>query len=711
LRYNTIYYVVSWQDRPTQSMSEESRVLLNYDDLAKSLLAAGVPLVAERLVPDAGAAAAAAAELGVPVALKLVSPELVHKSDVGAVILDVRGPDAAREAARRLTELAARLLPSGAQWQILVQEMAESSTVEVFVGLSRDPVFGAIVVVGAGGRLVELLPDRVIARCPVTAPDAMRLLRDTPVGTVLGGYRGQRDVLAEVAGVVAAASGLPALMPGVDEIDLNPVVITERGPLVVDARAVVSDQVAAPDPPSRPNVGADAFRALLEPDSIVVVGASAKGALQPGNRILGYLRAHGYAGKVTAIHPSAAQVDGYPAVPRIADLPAGSVDLACVAVPADACVDIVEQCGAIGVPAAVVISSGFAEVGNTDLERRLVEAADRHGIALCGPNTVGIMSPGKGVHVCFTQAQDMARTPSGGIALVVQSGALGGSLASQAWQRGIGIGRFISVGNQAALDTADYLEYLADDPLTDTIAVVLEGVRDGAALLVAVERAVAAGKSVLVFKVGRTTVGARAVQSHTGSIAGDYVVYRALLVGSGAIPVDSVTELLDALELRNASGGFARGSRVGVVSTSGGACSVIADVCAQYGFEVPVFSEQLQAELATVLPGYAALANPVDVTGRVATDPSIYGRTLALLLASDEVDAAVVMITTVADPMAEQLASEVAAQAAASDKPLVVSWTIAPELAPEGLRILREAGVPVFDDPARAVRAARLAGA
>ncbi|MEN0134549.1 MAG: acetate--CoA ligase family protein [Rhodococcus sp. (in: high G+C Gram-positive bacteria)] len=686
-------------------------VLLEYSELARRLADAHVPTAAERLVDDVDDAVTAAGEIAGPVVMKLISRSIVHKADVGAVILDIRTHDDAVAAAGRLAQVAAEQSVPGGSWQILVQQMVDTARPEIFVGIKRDATFGPILILGAGGSMVELLPEKVIARCPLTVDDAHALLRSTTVGTALGAFRGQPDVTRAVAEVIAAASRLPDVIPALVEADLNPVVVTETGPVAVDARVAVDDGEPTSTGPSARPVSDDGMDALLEPKSILVVGASASGTVQPGNRVLGYLSQHGYRGEVTVAHPTAAEVDGYRAVPDIARLPHGSIDLVCVAVPASRCAEVLEQCGTIGVRAAVVLSSGFSEVGNDGGERELADIAARHGIALCGPNTVGVMTPASAAQVCFSQAQNMASIPQGRVALVVQSGALGGSLASQAWERGIGISHFISVGNQASLTISDYVSHLAETTTTDAIAVVVEGVNDGAAFLDAVAKARAAGKNVIVFKVGRTEVGARAVQSHTGSVAGDYAVYKAVLDGAGAVTVDSITELLDALALTDAKAGLPAGARLGIVSTSGGACSMIADLAAQHGFEVPTFSAELQDRLGGILPGYAAFANPVDVTGRVTADPTIYGKTLAEILGSDEVDAVAVLVTTVADPMAESIAHEVATQIASSTKPALVSWTIAAELAPVGLKVLRDAGIPVFDDPARAVAAARRAGA
>jgi acyl-CoA synthetase (NDP forming) len=687
-------------------------VLLPYDQVSKALEAAGISIARERLVDNAEQAVAFASEVQGPVVLKLSSPALVHKSDVGAVQLGVVGDDAVRTAAERLIRLADELGLEHAGWRILVQEQIESTTAEIYIGLKRDPVFGPVIVVGGGGNFVELFSERAVARCPLTFDQSLHLLDGTSLGTALAGYRGKRDVLPELAAMLSSASALLDIVDGLDEVDLNPVVIDERGPRVVDARMVVSDSHPSGRGGGSPRAtGVDGppvthdLSALLEPESVLVIGASASGALMPGNRVLRYLKKHGYSGRVTVIHPSATEIDGYPAVARITDLSAGSVDLACVAVSAATCVSVVEQCGLIGVRAAVVFSSGFSEVGNHELERELADAAVRNGIQLCGPNTVGTMSPAKHVHMCFSQAQDMARPLGGSVGLVVQSGALGGSIASQAWQHGIGISRFISVGNQAVLGTADYLRYLATDDDTQTVAVLLEGVDDGVDLLDAIKLVRTAGKSIYVLKIGRTAVGARAVQTHTGSIAGNYTVYRALLQASGAVPLDSLTELLDVLRVESGPRKLPSGARIAVVSTSGGACSMMADLCIQQGFEVPVLGDEVQSKLRQLLPGFAATANPIDVTGHVATDPEIYGKALDVILKSDAIDAVAIMITTIADPQGEQIAEEVVRQLAVTDKPVIVSWTIADELAPRGLQVFADAGIAVFEDPARALYA------
>ena len=680
-------------------------MLLDAAELTTRLAAAGVRQAPQVLCPDAAAAVAAAAVMAGSVALKLVSPDLVHKSDVGGVRLGLSEADQVRAAAADLVALAAGL--GLGQWRLLVQQMVPVSDVEVFVGLKRDAVFGPIVVVGAGGRLVELLPSVALRTAPVSVDRARAMLLEVPVGRVLAGHRGTASTLDSMAELVSRASTLLERHPDLAEVDLNPVLADERGAVAVDSRAVIGTAQAraqaAPAGPASPDL-----TSLLEPTSILVVGASSSGARLPGNAVLRYLRKFGYQGRVHVVHPTVASIDGYPAVADIADLAGQRVDLACVGVAAARSLDVIEECGKLGVAAAIVFGSGFSEVGEHAAERRLAAAAARYGMLLCGPNTVGVISPAHGVHACFSQAQEADAALAGDVALVAQSGALGGSLLSQAWPRGIGISRFISVGNQAQLSVADYLDYLVRDRSTSTVAVLLEGVPDGLRLADSVRRLRTAGKAVCLMKVGRGAAGARAVQSHTGAIAGDYAVFRSVLNEAGAVLVDSVTELLDVLALHASGLASVTGARMGVLSTSGGACGMVADLCERYGFALPQFSRELQGHLAEVLPSFAATVNPVDVTGQVITEPALYGRALELVLQSDEVDLVKIMLTTVAGTQATQIATEIAAQVRAAAKPVLVTWTVAPSIAAEAFGVLTAAGLPVFPDPARAIRAAAL---
>ena len=633
------------------------------------------------------------------------------------MLLDIRSPEDARRGYAELAAIATRL---GLEpWSVLVQELAGRTDVELFIGLKRDPTFGPIVLVGAGGRLVELLDDLAIGRCPVDEAEARALLGATMAGRAVAGYRGRSLDPDGVAQAISRISQLPLTVPGLEELDVNPLALDRDGCWrVFDARALVAREgreagrAASPEapppessPPRRPaGEGARRVAAIFEARSIVVVGASATDPAKPGSRILAYLDRHGYDGAVHVVHPTAAEIAGRPCFPSIEALPAGPLDLVCLTVPAAACVDLLDRCGRRGVKAAVVVTSGFGEAGDDAAEQELARIAERHGIALCGPNTIGVAGPWERLYVSFTGALDTNEPRAGGIAFITQSGALGGSLLSQAWERGLGVSRFASVGNQTGLAIADYLAYLAGDPRTRVACVVLESVADGPALLDALALLRAAGKPVVALKTGRSTVGQSAVRSHTGALAGDARVCEAMLREAGALSVATLTELVDAAAVLEHQPS-PRGPRVGIVSTSGGGCAVAADLCADAGLEVPALLAAERDALAAALPSFAVTQNPVDVTAQILVDPELIARTLRIVLGSGEVDSLLVVLTTVPDPRAREIAAHVVACARESGKPIAVAWTIARQLAEGGLSLLEREGVPLFPSIERAVAA------
>lgn len=672
--------------------------MLGHRETQAALVALGAPVARERLCRAPADASAFACEVGTTLALKLVASELVHKSDVGAVRLALRTAEDVEAAAIELAALAEQL-GLGA-WDIVAQEQIEATGMELLVGVTTDAVFGPIVVMGPGGRFVEVLRDTAIRRCPVSLEDAALMLGETSLAAVVAGYRGDPAWnVPEVAALIAAVSTLPNRIEGFAELDLNPVLIDRSGaPVVVDARIILDEETPFARPPRAP-VSVDA---LFGAESIVVVGASAEHPNKPGNRVLRYLRKHGFDGSIHVLHPTADSVEGFAAVPSVDLLP--NVDLACLAIPAGACESMLRDLAPRGLRAAAVFSSGFSDAGNDEIESDLGAAAEELSIALAGPNTVGVIDVSRKLHLTFSQAEELDDFRQGNIAIVAQSGALGGSLLTQAWSQGLGISAFASVGNQASIAVPDYLSYFARHEETGVVALLLEGATDGDRLLAALDELRDAGKSVVALKLGDSSVGARAVRSHTGSIAGDAHVYRALLRQHGGIVVDSLTSLLDTAALVSRVG-KPKGARVGVLSTSGGGCALIADACARHGLQVPELSSRLQAALTDVLPAYAATRNPIDVTGQVSTDPSLFARALRVLLESSEVDSIVLMLTTIGDPQAAEIATEIAPLIDSSVVPVLVSWTIAPELAPLGLGILRDASMQVFTDPLRAAAA------
>jgi acyl-CoA synthetase (NDP forming) len=296
--------------------------------------------------------------------------------------------------------------------------------------------------------------------------------------------------------------------------------------------------------------------------------------------------------------------------------------------------------------------------------------------------------------------------PRGGIGFVTQSGALGSALMSRCWEDGIGFATWVCAGTEMDLTVADYLIALVDDPTVAVIAMFLEAVRDPARFRESCAHARAAGKPVVVFKTGYSAEGQRAVQSHTAAIAGDAIVYDAALRQFGVVQARTLQGLVDtaaALAWQPPP----RGRRMGVVSASGGACSVIADLAHDAGLEVPRLSDSDRAQVGAIVPAYASSENPIDVTMEITTRPTMVAEVAEVLVASPTVDALVVLLTTNADPPATVVAEGVARVSATSDKPILVVRVGADFLAPRALEVYRQSHIPVFPMPERAIAALR----
>ena len=400
------------------------------------------------------------------------------------------------------------------------------------------------------------------------------------------------------------------------------------------------------------------------------------------------------------MNPGSTEIDGLPCYPSVASVP-GSIDLLVVSVPVERVVSALAECerGKIGV--ALVLTSGYAEIGPEGAARQqeLVHVAHERGIRICGPNSVGSINLWNGVVPTISQAFDQTMEP-GPIAFVTQSGALGTAVVAVGRAAGVKVGHFISTGNEADLDFADFCDYFVDDPGTKVIAGYVEGVRDGRKLAAALGRALAAGKPVVLLKVGRSAVGQAAARSHTGALVGADEVYRAVMEKHGAVRVGSIEALIDCLQLVSGLPGDV-GERIGLLSHSGGTGVLMADVCDDRGLRVPPADEALRARLATRLPSYAAFANPIDMTANVVFRPKLMVDCLDDVLASPEYDAGLLSVNLIwraADDLADALVD----LRARHRKPFAVAWIGMPERVTDKLQ---GGGVAAFPDPVRCVEA------
>ncbi|MEU7812304.1 acetate--CoA ligase family protein [Pseudonocardia sp. NPDC049154] len=454
-----------------------------------------------------------------------------------------------------------------------------------------------------------------------------------------------------------------------------------------------------------------ALKALLDPTSIVLVGVSrpAPGKSKVGGyAVLQNLRRGGFAGRISVVHPSGDEIDGIRATRTIAELEPH--DVAVVALPAAAAVTAVRECAERGIRAFVVLSSGFGEAGTPEgdaNEAALGAVADEHGLAVSGPNSLGTVNILNGAWAGNFAALESTDLRPGGLAIVSQSGAIAGSLAVRAADRGIGISHIVSTGNESVTTAADVITALAAEPRVEVISLYLEGAHDGRALAEACRTARLAGKPVIVFKVGETDVGARAALSHTAKLAGTPALYRGALLQAGAVQVGSLDELVETpmAFLGTEVGRPVR--RVCVVSISGGLGAVTADALVRAGLEVPVLAHATQEGLAALQLPFGAISNPVDTAGATQRRLDVFALVAKVIAGDPGIDALVVPLASRFRASAESTAEDLLAAAEAAGIPLFVAWFSGSDNAEFVARLRAAGGVPCFDDVDACVRALR----
>ncbi len=433
---------------------------------------------------------------------------------------------------------------------------------------------------------------------------------------------------------------------------------------------------------------------LIRPRSVAVVGASADPAKLTG-RPVGYLQRHGFTGRILPVNPRVAAIGDLPCFPDVASLPEAP-DAAIVLLGAKAAVPAVAALAARGCGAAVVLAGGFGETGAEGAARQAALREAAGSMRVLGPNTIGLVNLSDHVTLSATGALELDGLGQGRIAVVSQSGGIMGSLLSRAADRGLGLSKLLATGNEVDVDLADCIEFLVDDDATGVIALYMEGLRDPARFRRAAARAAAAGKPLVVFKVGRSEFGARSAVSHTGALAGADRMYDALFRQLGVIRAQSFADLLD-IPSALVTGRRPAGPRVAVLTSTGGAGTLLADACGVAGLDVPLPDAATAARIAALQPDDpdAAGRNPVDVT-LAGLQPALFRTAIAALLESPSFDSVVVVAgsSALADPTV--VTGAVFGCAGTSDKPLLVY--VSPH-APHLLATLNRGGVPAFAAP------------
>ena len=589
----------------------------------------GIPVPKEAVAKSASEAAKVATGMGFPVVMKIVSPDILHKTEAGGVIVGVKtAADVEKNYATILAN--AKKYKSDAKIEgIQVQQMLLGGQ-EVIIGAVTDGSFGKLVAFGLGGVLVEVLKDITFRLAPASKQDALSMLDGIQAHEMLKGVRGSDPVNRDaIADIIVNVSRLITDFPEITEMDLNPVFATKANAIAADVRIVVDFAAKAPRP--RPNHD-DIVRQMnriMKPKSVAVIGASAENG-KIGNSVMKNLINGGYKGEIYPIHPKADEIMGKKVYNSVKDIP-GEVDIAVFAIPASLVAGALIECGEKKVVGAILIPSGYAETGNVKGQEEIQAIGQKYGIRLMGPNIYGFYYTPANLCATFCTAYDV----KGSAALSSQSGGIGMAIIGFSRSAKMGVSAIVGLGNKSDIDEDDLLTFFEQDDNTQIIAQHCEDLKDGRAFAEVAKR-VSKKKPIVVLKAGRTSAGAKAASSHTGALAGNDKIYEDVFNQSGVIRARSLRDMLE----------FARGvpvlptpkgENVVIITGAGGSGVLLSDACIDNKLSLMTIPPDLDAAFRKFIPPFGAAGNPIDITG--GEPPITYVNTVKLGLEDPRIHA------------------------------------------------------------------------
>ena len=668
------------------------------EDDAKSILRSyGISVPKYALVKTAAEAARQSARIGFPLVMKIVSPQILHKTDVGGVRVGLNSAAEVRKAFDEMHGRLSRKRGVDVKGVLLESMVPKDDGVELIVGLQNDPQFGPVIMVGLGGIFTEVMRDVAFRMLPITESDAASMLDELRGSKLLSGFRGSKPIDRRMVARTLVQIGRMGMdcAPYFDSIDLNPVIVYPKRHAAVDAKFILAAE-ANPAAVSRAAPNRDHMEKFFTPRSVALVGASSSSG-KIGNSILDSLVNHDFKGKVYPINPKADKIFGVKCYPSIDDIP-GKVDLAVVSVDLSVTPPVLEACARKGIHNVVVVSGGGKELGG---ERAAYEAevrrlSEEHDIRIIGPNCIGMFNAANRLDCAFQGQERMVRARLGPVALLSQSGTMGISFLETA--DSFGLSKMVSYGNRSDVDEADMIWYLASDPQTKVIALYVEGFGDGRKFINTARRVMREKKKpVVIWKSGRTDLGAKQAASHTGSLGGSNAIIMGAFRQAGIISVDSYQELAavaKALAWQPAAAGG------GAAMASNGAGPMIGgiDHFERLGLRLARVSRASLGKMKGHFPETYVIGagNPADVTGGASADD--YRFVIQAFMDEKNVDIVMPWFVFQDDPLdIDEIVSHLAAFSRRRKKPLLVGANGGP-FTEKVAAMIESHKIPVYDD-------------
>ncbi len=565
----------------------------------------GIPTPKYKLVTKAEEAGEAAEIIGFPVVMKIVSPQILHKTDAGGVITGIGSKQAAQSAFNRIITGAHEYNPDAEINGVIIENQAEPG-LELIIGGKTDPTFGKIITFGIGGTLVELMKDVTLRILPIEENEIRDMVREINSYPLITGYRGTKPKDEELlVQIIKNVCKMFLEQSQIKEFDVNPLRLYESGACAVDTAIIMDDTTSYEKSEQIEEIPLDIFK----PQSVAIIGASDDPVK------MGYAVMHNllhFPGKLYPVNNKRETIQGLIAYPNVTSIPAEQIDMAVITVPARHVPGVMEECGKKGVKSVVVITAGFKEMSEEGkaLEERIIQIAHKYGTRVIGPNCLGLIIPPIGLDTTY-----VAESPnSGNIAFISQSGAIVNTVVDWSLSEDIGFSLVVSVGNQADLNFFDYLRWAAADINTKAIILYVEQIKNGKQFIEIINE-VTKIKPVVALKAGSSARGQAAAASHTGSLSGSYDVYKEAFRKSGVLLVHTLSGAFLAAEMLSHPKRYPKGKRAIVVTNAGGFAVLASDYSDRYGVEMVNLPPNLISELNSFLPEFWNKNNPIDLLG------------------------------------------------------------------------------------------------
>ncbi|HEX7274045.1 MAG TPA: acetate--CoA ligase family protein, partial [Nitrososphaeraceae archaeon] len=618
------------------------------EESAKSILSEyGIKVPEYSIVTSDSEALVKSREIGFPLVAKIVSDQILHKTDVQGVKVGLQNEEETKEA---FLDMHGRLSKEYDVKGVLLEKMVPKG-IELIVGLQNDPQFGPVIMLGLGGIYTELFKDISFRVLPITKEDALDMINDLKGNKILKGFRGSEPVDLDILcdAIVKIGNLGTDMAKYIDSVDFNPIIVYPQNYYVVDAKILLKTNVNE-DTISNSVPDSSYMDIFFNAKSIALIGASPE-ENKVGNSVLKSLSKYDYKGKIFPVNAKGydhiLDLKAYKSLDAI-DEP---VDLVIVTVDLKFVPDILETCGKKGIHNMVIISGGGKELGGerAEIEQKIKDLSSKLHVRIIGPNCIGMFNGENRLDCAFQGHKRMIRPKTGDVAFLSQSGTIG--IAFMETSDSFGMSKMISYGNRSDVDEADMIWYLSEDPKTSVIGLYVEGLGDGRKFMNTAKNVIKDKKKpIVVFKNGRSQRGAKQAESHTGSLGGSYSVVKGAFDQAGIISVDSYEELTGSLKALTWQP-IPKGNRVALVTNGAGPVIAAIDHFERLSLKIAEMSEESKKKFHEHYPSTYVIGNPLDVTGSANADD--YKFAIQTFLDDPEVDIIMPWFVFQDDPLEE----------------------------------------------------------